>query len=145
MAGESQTAQTPRRGWHEKFLAALAEKGAVAPAAKAAGVGRATVYEHRKTDHAFSQRIDEILDACVEEVEGTLYERAAAGATDTAVIFFLKTRKPAVYGDHLRFEEREQIRKEAREEALAEMRAQIRDLPPALRRKLMAVPDADAA
>lgn len=135
--GENRTPRTLKKGWDEKFLTALEELGAVAPAARQAGVGRSTVYDRRDADPVFRAAMEQALDTCVEEVESTLYTRAKSGETDTAVIFYLKSRKPEIYGDKLRHEEREKIKREAREEALAEVQERIRALPPAMRKQLM--------
>ena len=101
-------------------------------------VGRRTVYDLRTRDPWFDRMVREIADECIEEVESTLYQRAVSGASDTAIIFFLKTRKPKVYGDKLLAEERESIRKQAREEVRAELQAELRELPPAARKILQA-------
>jgi hypothetical protein len=124
--------------WKEPFLVALSEAGAVTVAAKQVQINRATVYEARERDTEFRAAMETVQQACIEQVEATLFQRARDGVSDTAVIFFLKSRKPEQYGDRLRFEERETIRKAAREELLAELQAEMRELTPGARKALMA-------
>ncbi len=128
--------------WGLKFLAELQLRGTVTAACKAAGVGHRTVYDERARNPLFAAMMRETVEHCVEAVETTLYERAVAGGT-TEMIFFLKCRKPEVYGDKLRAEQIEQIRLEARQQVLAELRAEVNTLTPAARKALLAaVPSA---
>lgn len=128
--------------WGLKFLAELQLRGTVTAACKAAGVGRRTVYDQRARNPLFAAMMHETVEHCVEAVETTLYERAVAGGT-TEMIFFLKCRKPEIYGDKLRAEQIEQIRLEARQQVLDELRAEINTLTPAARKALLeAVPSA---
>lgn len=123
--------------WGLKFLAELQLRGTVTAACKAADVGRRTVYDQRARNPLFAEMMRETVEHCVEEVETTLYERAIAGGT-TEMIFFLKCRKPEVYGDKLRAEQIEQIRLEARREIIAEMQREVSALAPTARKLLMA-------
>lgn len=123
--------------WGLKFLAELQLRGTVTAACKAANVGRRTVYDERARNPLFATMMGETVEHCVEAVETTLYERALAGGT-TEMIFFLKCRKPEVYGDKLRVEQIEQIRLEARREIIAEMQRGVSALAPAARELLMA-------
>ncbi len=116
----------------------LESLGSIGAAARAVGVGRRTVYDERARNPEFDRAVVEAAECCVEEVESTLYQRAVAGASDTAIIFFLKCHKPEVYGDRLLHQERETIRQQAREEVLAELHAELRELPPAARKVLFA-------
>lgn len=65
-----------------------------------------------------------------------------AGESDTAIIFFLKTPSPRVYGDQLRLEEREKIRLEAREQVLNELQAGMQLPAPAHKALMAAIPPA---
>src|ERR1700735_1779356 len=143
--GARTTAQLKKEwmpNWGLKFLAELQLRGTVTAACKAANVGRRTVYDERARNPLFEKMMSEIVERCVEEGETTLYQRAVAGET-AELIFFLKCRKPEVYGDKLRAEQIEQIRLEARQQVLAELRAEINTLTPAARKALLAaVPNA---
>ncbi len=131
---------TPKRSgvgaWKQPFLEALADTGAVTLAAEAVGINRVTVYEQRDRDEDFRAAMVDVQERCIEEVEKTAYQRARDGISDTAVIFWLKSRRPHIYGDRLRHEEREQIRAEARAEAIEEMKREIDALTPAARKVL---------
>ena len=85
------------------FLEQLAQLGAVAPAAKAAGIHRATFYKWIKKSKAFTARFDEQKLVCVEEVESSLYMKAKAGEV-VPMIFYLKCHKRDVYGDKIEHE-----------------------------------------
>jgi hypothetical protein len=49
--------------WASLFIAALRSSGLVAPAARAAGVGRRTVYDRREQDERFAAAWDDALEA----------------------------------------------------------------------------------
>ena len=68
-----------RRTWENAFFAALEKTGVVAWAAKAAGVGRRTVYDHLQADPEFGERWQEALDTAAENLEGELIRRAVEG------------------------------------------------------------------
>jgi hypothetical protein len=123
--------------WKPAFLAQLQEGGSITAAATAVGVDRTTVWYARKADPDFARAVEEIAQWCVQRVEDTLYTRAVAGET-TELIFFLKTRKPDIYGDKLRADQVEAIKREARQEVLAEMQREVSALAPAARKLLMA-------
>lgn len=125
-----------RRDWTRPFLVKLESLGSIGAAARAVGVGRRTVYDERARNPEFDSAVVEAATCCVEEVEATLYQRAVSGASDTAIIFFLKSHRPEVYGDRLLHQERETIRQQAREEVLAELQAELRELTPAARKVL---------
>ena len=128
----------PGRAWMSRFLLKLEALGSISAAASAAGVGRRTVYDERARNPEFDQAVVEATAACVEAVEATLYQRALSGASDTAIIFYLKTRKPEIYGDRLTAQKIEAIREQARREVIAEMQAELRKLPPQAREVLRA-------
>jgi hypothetical protein len=127
-----------RREWTRQFLVKLESLGSIDAAARAVGVGRRTVYDERARNPEFDRAVVEAAACSVEAVESTLYQRAVSGASDTAIIFFLKCRKPEVYGDKLLAAERKSIRQQAREEVLAELQAELRQLTPAERKILYA-------
>jgi hypothetical protein len=137
MSGTNGTDRWQKERWADPFLEQLRLCGAVAKAARAANVPRRTVYNLRERDAGFKEAMDEASIAMVEDAESELFERAIDKDT-TALIFFLKTRKPEVYGDKLRADQIEQIRREARQQVLAEMQSEIRELTPAARELLLA-------
>jgi hypothetical protein len=128
----------PQPDWALNFLTHLRFRGSISAAAIATKVGRRTVYDLRERDASFDKQVREIGEECVENVQSTLYQRAVSGASDAAIIFFLKTHKPEVYGDKLRAEQIEQIRLEARSQVLAELNAELAELEPAARKMLIA-------
>ena len=70
---------TRRRTWENAFFAALEKAGVVAWAAKAAGVGRRTVYDHLQADPEFAERWRNALDTAADNLEGELIRRAMEG------------------------------------------------------------------
>ena len=68
-----------RRTWENAFFAALEKAGVVAWAAKAAGVGRRTVYDHLQADPEFADRWRDALDTAADNLEGELIRRAVEG------------------------------------------------------------------
>ena len=67
------------RNWEKAFLSALEKTGTVAGAAKAAKVGRRTVYEHMKEDSDFADRCRETLATTEASLETELMRRALEG------------------------------------------------------------------
>lgn len=90
--------------WRETFLAGLATTGRIYLAAQIAGVDPKTAYNHRRGDPEFAQAWELALTEAVVVAESTLYERAITGVSDACLIFLLKCRKRAVYGDKARLE-----------------------------------------
>lgn len=68
-----------RRSWETAFLSALETTGVIARAAKAAKVGRQTVYDHMKADPDFDERCREALDTAEDTLETDLMRRAVEG------------------------------------------------------------------
>ena len=68
-----------RRTWEKAFLSALETTGIIVHAAKAAKVGRRTVYEHMKADPDFADRCREALDTAEDNLETELRRRAVEG------------------------------------------------------------------
>lgn len=129
----------PEKGaWKDLYLEKLQECGSLTAAARDVGVDPKTAYRQRAVDADFNAAVEELRHVTVERVEDTLYEMASSGKDTTATIFFLKSRKPEVYGDRLRADQLEQVRQEARQQLLDELRAEMGVLTPAARRALMA-------
>ena len=70
-------------GWTEtkrkRFLAALAETGNVAEAARVAGKGKSTAYVLRRSDPAFAEAWDIALEALADQLEAQLRDRVLNG------------------------------------------------------------------
>ena len=67
------------RTWEKAFLCALEKTGVVGWAAKAVGVGRRTVYDHRHADPDFAEKWEEALDAAEDNLLGEVIWRAVEG------------------------------------------------------------------
>lgn len=114
------TAATRRRDWKPLFLDALARRGNVSDAAKAAGIHRDTANEHRKSDAEFAARWKDALDQAADVLEREAFRRAVDGVlkpvfgsggtgvgtvevgqervySDTLLIFLLKGARPEKY------------------------------------------------
>ncbi|MDE0205161.1 MAG: hypothetical protein OXP66_03955 [Candidatus Tectomicrobia bacterium] len=68
-----------RREWETAFLSSLQTTGVVAWAAKAADVGRQTVYDHMKADPEFAKRCEEALGMAEDSLEDEVMRRALEG------------------------------------------------------------------
>ena len=68
-----------RKTWEKAFLSALENTGIVAWAAKAAGVGRRTVYDHLNADPDFAEKWEEALDSAEARLEEEVMRRALEG------------------------------------------------------------------
>ena len=136
-AGKATGSAYERPAWPDRFLTALRNKGTISGAAKVADVGRRTVYDEMDRNPDFKRDVYEILDECVDLVESTLFEQALLPDNTTDRIFYLKSRRPEVFGDKLRQDQVDKIREEARQEAVAEIDRQLQQLPAALQQQLM--------
>ena len=67
------------RPWEEAFLAALESTGVISQAAKAAEVGRRTVYDHLKSDLEFHEKAAHALDTAGDNLHMELMRRALEG------------------------------------------------------------------
>jgi hypothetical protein len=123
--------------WKTPFIERLQEGGSVTAAAESVGINRKTIYEVRKKDPVFADEMDDATSWCIQKAEDTLYTRAIDGQT-AELIFFLKCRKPEIYGDKLRSDQIDAIRKEARLQVLSELRSSVQELPEAARQALLA-------
>ena len=68
-----------RRTWEKAFLCALENTGIVGWAAKTAGVGRRTVYDHKHDDPDFAERWEVALDTAEDNLLGEVIRRAVEG------------------------------------------------------------------
>jgi hypothetical protein len=133
MTGET-AAET--RPWAERFLEQLRAKGTVAAAAKAANVGRSTVYDEMQRNPAFKGQVDAVMSECVELVEATLFQCAldAEGPTRWRDrLTYLRARRPDLYADKLRADQEAAIKAETRAEVLGQLQQEIMGLAPEAR------------
>ena len=79
-----------------KFLAALKLGKSIAAAARAAGVGRRTVYDWRDRDPAFAAGWDESWDIGTDYLED-LALKAAEQGSERLLLALLKARRPERY------------------------------------------------
>ena len=79
-----------------KFLAALKLGRSIAAAARAAGVGRRTVYDWRDRDPAFAAGWDEAWDIGTDHLEDLALKAAEAGS-ERLLLALLKARRPERY------------------------------------------------
>lgn len=101
--------------WQDTFLALLAESCNVTLAARGAGVCRATVYEYRHADPGFAARWAEAEEEAIDGLEQAAWDRARM-QSDTLLIFLLKGRRRAIYGESIEH----RVRKLTDEELVAE-------------------------
>jgi len=93
----------------EQVLAALREGAECSEAAKAAGLGRTTVWTWRQADEAFAVAYADAGEQGTEVLESLARKRAVDGA-DTLLIFLLKARRPEKYRDTVRVDQTTTIR-----------------------------------
>jgi hypothetical protein len=96
VAGRPKTSRTHKGTPKERFLAALPKVGTVMAAARAAGVGRSTVYGWRDEDPDFAAAMDEADEAATQELERVAIARAKR-KSDPLMALLLKAKRPEVY------------------------------------------------
>jgi hypothetical protein len=131
-----------KASWVAPFITALEQSGgAVLRAAEAVHIGRTTVYRELDRNPELRERLAEIRERAIENVEGALYQRALTpdGTADRAL--FLKSHKPEKYADRLNPAQVEKIRQDARREVMQELEGQIIRLPEQPREIVMAALD----
>lgn len=79
-------------------LVAYAKHGAVKFACEAVKIGRRTWYDWIEADPAFGARVLEVSEEVTDELEAEAVKRAKDGS-DTLLIFLLKSKRRAEYGD----------------------------------------------
>jgi hypothetical protein len=90
------------RARKKKFIAALKAEYNISRAADVAGVHRNSYYDWRRTDPDFAAEADAVIEAVTDNVEQALANRASEGKDVTAMIFWLKCRRRAVFGDNVK-------------------------------------------
>lgn len=86
-----------------RALVKFRELGTVSAACEAAGIGRRTWYDWMEADQAFAKAVLEATEDVTDDLEKEAIRRAKDGS-DTLVIFLLKSRRRAQYGDRLTLE-----------------------------------------
>lgn len=99
---EDCTNWTPKKWW-PRFFEKFAELGMVGLAAKAAGVSKSLVYQYRRNSAEFAAQWEEAEELAISVLEDVATKRAI-NASDTLVIFLLKTRARKKYGDVIKNE-----------------------------------------
>lgn len=94
---DGSTISTPKKWW-PRFFEALRSTGIVSAAAQAAGIHRTLVYQYKRECPEFALQWEEAEQEAIGLLEDIATKRAAA-ASDTLLIFLLKTRARAKYGD----------------------------------------------
>jgi hypothetical protein len=130
------TSVSTRPAWPDRFLQELKERGTISAAAAATGVGRRTVYDELARNPDFAKDVLEVREACVEDMEASIFQRGMAG-DNTAAIFWLKGNAAEKYGDGLRADQIRQIKETARAEAIGELQREVAALPEEARRIVM--------
>ena len=67
------------RKWEAAFLTALEETGTISQAAKAANVGRQTVYDYQRADPEFGYRLEIALTGAADNLEAEARRMAVEG------------------------------------------------------------------
>lgn len=83
----------------DAFLANLGISGNVSAASKAAGVDRKTPYNWRDADAEFAAAWDAQCEHGLDTLEREAARRAL-DSSDTLLIFLLKSKRRAVFGEH---------------------------------------------
>lgn len=96
-------AQQPAANWKEVFVAALAKSPNVSAAAKKAKINRQYAYVERGRDADFAAAWDDALEAAIDDLEGTAWQRAKK-RSDVLLIFLLKAHRPEKYRETVRNE-----------------------------------------
>jgi hypothetical protein len=80
------------------WVAAYVEHGNIGEACAYLGISRATFYRWKAADKEFAAAVLEAEQDAIDSAVGQLYRRAKKKDT-AALIFYLKTHRPEVYGD----------------------------------------------
>lgn len=87
------------------FLKAFQQIGTIKGAALAVGIDRSTHYDWMDNDPEYVEEFKHMDKIIVGDVEGKLLEVAISGDTQ-AIMFYLRCRKPEVYGDRQKIDHR---------------------------------------
>jgi transposase-like protein len=87
----------------EAVLRALEGGADMALAARVAGVARSTLYRHMDHNESFAELAEEARNVADSKVVESLFSQAVSGNT-TAMIFWLKNRRPEEWRDRQQVE-----------------------------------------
>lgn len=110
-----QRARTITAARRKRFLEKLAETANITHSAKEAGIARSAAYRLRSQSVSFRAAWDEAMNQALDDLEAMLLDRAVHGVekpvfyggkacgtvrhySDALAIFFLRARRPEVYG-----------------------------------------------
>jgi hypothetical protein len=105
-AQPKRTPRTPKKAsapppadWAPAFLAALSQTANIRDSAKAAGIGRTTVYDRRDIDEVFAKAMADAIEDAVDDLALEARRRATRTRrpSDVLLIFLLKAHRPDVY------------------------------------------------
>lgn len=116
-----------RDDWCPRFLDAFEKHGTISLAARDAGVHRDTVYAEKARNPEFALDLAKRDQDIGDQLESRALHEALNG-NDRLLQMMLRARKPR-YGEQLRQDHVDQIRREARQAVLAELEEQIASLP----------------
>lgn len=98
--GHGRTIRTEEKG--QKLLAKLAQGYSITTACKSENIGRRSYYEWREADPEFAKAADEAIECGIDLLEDEANRRAKGPmGSDTLLIFLLKSKRRAVYGDKI--------------------------------------------
>lgn len=97
------TNRTTKRTKTEKLLGALRSGYAIGTACATAGIARDTYYRWREVDPDFAALADDALMYGTDILEDVAFQRAVL-ASDTLLIFLLKSRRPDKYRETTKVE-----------------------------------------
>lgn len=112
-----------KRPWQEAILEVMPKVGMVSVAARLVGVDRTNVWRLYKRDPEFAKRFDDACRAATDTLELEARRRALEGVdeplmyqgknvgyvrkySDQLLMFLLKGRRPKVYGDRLKVDQK---------------------------------------
>lgn len=111
---------TRKKGWQDRFLAVYEESCTITIAARAAGIGRRTVYREKARNPEFAARMAAAEEAAVSHLESVAYDRAV-DHSDTLLIFLLKANRPGKYRESMKVQHGGTVKHEIEEGLDAEI------------------------
>ncbi len=149
--------------WQPRFIAALAKRGVVLDACRAAHVGRATAYEHKAADPEFAKAWAAALEEAADAMEHEAWRRAVEGLvrkkftrtgepitdpatgnqyfereySDSLLQFLLKASRPGKFRETAKVEHSGEIGVLTPEQIEEKRKERWKDVRPALMRALV--------
>jgi AcrR family transcriptional regulator len=85
MAAKRVTRATPKKGWKDVVVAAMATGATVSEAASAAGVSRVTIYRYLQSDAEFKAAFDDAEEQGTDVIEAEATRRAVHGVDEPVI------------------------------------------------------------